>query len=69
MEKQTLSDKIHKVELDYEENDTMAYYEAVEVKNIRDFIKKLKEEMPNQDLGEAKAQQELIDRLAGDKLI
>ena len=36
--------------------------------DVKEFIRLLKEGMPNQDMGEWKSQQEFIDKLAGDKL-
>jgi len=48
------------------EKDIYVYYTEEDVK---EFIKLLKEKMPNQDLTEWKEQQELINKLAGSKLV
>lgn len=40
----------------------------IPVKDVKEFIRRLKEGMPNQDLNEAKYQEKFIDKLAGEKL-
>lgn len=37
--------------------------------DVKQFIKDLKEEMPNESMNDWKAQQEFIDEKAGEKLI
>jgi hypothetical protein len=66
--KETLSDKIHKRE-DYD--DKLTYLE-LDVEDVKDFIKKLKEETleraGEEGLG-SYAIHKIIDKLAGEKLI
>jgi len=60
MEKQTLSDKINKLEIEVQ---------MIRVSDVKDFIKKLKEIMANYKGNLRYEFSEIIDKIFGDKLV